>query len=160
MAALIAAFVGTLFGALAGYFGKWVGDFFEWFYNVFTSIPYILLVLAFAAVFASSPFLREFRGIPMVIMILALTGWTGIYRLVDEYIKHRSREYVRAAEAIGASDRRRMFIHILPNVSHVVFVQLSLHAVGFIKAEVILSFLGFGVPVDSVSWARCGGGAK
>ena len=153
VSALIAVVLGTLFGALAGYYGKWVGDLFEWFYNVFTSIPYILLILAFAAVFANSPFLAEFRGIPMVVMILALTGWTGIYRLIRaEYIKHRSREYVRAAEAIGAGHMRRMFIHILPNVSHVIFVQLSLHAVGFIKAEVILSFLGFGVPVDSVSW--------
>jgi len=153
VAAVIAVVLGTLFGALAGYFGKWVGDFFEWFYNVFTSIPYILLILAFAAVFAGSPLLAQFRGIPMVILILACTGWTGIYRLVRaEYIKHRSREYVRAAEAIGASDRRRMFVHILPNVSHVVLVQLSLHVVQFIKAEVILSFLGFGVPVESVSW--------
>jgi len=67
-------------------------------------------------------------------------------------MKHRSREYVRAAEAIGASDQRRMFVHILPNVSHVVLVQLSMHVVGFIKAEVILSFLGFGVPIESVSW--------
>jgi len=153
VAAFAAAFLGTLFGALAGYFGGWIGDFFEWFYNVFTSIPYILLVLAFAAVFASSPFLAQFRGVPMVILILGVTGWTGIYRLVRaEYMKHRSREYVRAAEAIGASHGRRMFIQILPNVSHVVLVQLSQHAVGFIKAEVILSFLGFGVPIDSVSW--------
>ncbi|MES2354361.1 MAG: ABC transporter permease [Pseudomonadota bacterium] len=153
VSAFIAVFLGTLFGAVAGYFGKWVGDFFEWFYNVFTSIPYILLILAFAAVFGSSPFLAQFRGMPMVILILSLTGWTGIYRLVRaEYMKHRSREYVRAAEAIGASDQRRMFVHILPNVSHVVLVQLSQHVVGFIKAEVILSFLGFGVPIESVSW--------
>jgi peptide/nickel transport system permease protein len=62
------------------------------------------------------------------------------------------REYVRAADAIGATDARRMFVHILPNVSHVVLVQLSLHVVLFIKSEVILSFLGFGVGVDTVSW--------
>ncbi|MDE2003391.1 MAG: ABC transporter permease subunit, partial [Betaproteobacteria bacterium] len=52
----------------------------------------------------------------------------------------------------GASNARRMFVHIFPNVSHVVLVQLSILVVGFIKAEVILSFLGFGVPVDVVSW--------
>jgi ABC-type dipeptide/oligopeptide/nickel transport system permease subunit len=86
-------------------------------------------------------------------MILGITGWTGIYRLIRaEYIKHRSREYVRAAEAIGASHSRRMFVQILPNVTHVILVQLSVHMVGFIKAEVILSFLGFGVPVEMVSW--------
>ena len=92
-------------------------------------------------------------GIDTVVIILGLTGWTGLYRQVRaEFMKHRSREYVRAAEAIGASRRARMFAHILPNVSHVSLVQLSQHVVSFIKAEVILSFLGLGVPVDSVSW--------
>jgi peptide/nickel transport system permease protein len=59
---------------------------------------------------------------------------------------------VRAAQAIGASAGSRMFRHILPNISHVILVQLSILAVGFIKAEVILSYLGLGVPVDQVSW--------
>jgi peptide/nickel transport system permease protein len=59
---------------------------------------------------------------------------------------------VMAADALGASNSRKMFLHIFPNVSHVVLVQLSILTVGFIKAEVILSFLGFGVPVDVVSW--------
>ena len=62
--------------------------------------------------------------------ILALTGWTGIYRLVRaEYIKHCGREYVKAAQAIGASHFSRMFVHILPNASHVILVQLSQHVV-------------------------------
>jgi peptide/nickel transport system permease protein len=150
-AAACAVLLGTLFGALAGYFGGWINDVLEWVYNVFTSIPYILLVLACAAVAAANPLIG--KGVATVILVLAVTGWTGIYRLIRaEYIKHRSREYVRAAEAIGASDGRRMFKHILPNVSHVILVQLSQHVVQFIKAEVILSFLGFGVPVDMVSW--------
>src|SRR5438046_9116658 len=59
---------------------------------------------------------------------------------------------MQAADAIGASHARRMFVHILPNVSHVILVQLSLHVVLFIKSEVILTFLGFGVGVDTVSW--------
>lgn len=144
-AAIVATIIGTLLGALAGYVGGRLGDFLEWVYNVFTSIPYILLVFVFAAILG--------RGIDTVIWILGLTGWTGIYRLVRaEYIKHSTREYVRAAEAIGVSHLSRMFVHILPNVSHVILVQLSLHVVSFIKAEVILSFLGLGVPVDSVSW--------
>ena len=142
----MAAFLGTLFGAQAGYCGGRVDDFFNWLYSVFTSIPYLLLVLAIAAVLNQ-------KGTLTVILILGLTGWTGIFRLVRaEYLKHKVREYVLAADAIGASDSRRMFVHILPNVSHVVLVQLSLHVVLFIKSEVILSFLGFGVGVDTVSW--------
>ncbi|MBK9235485.1 MAG: ABC transporter permease [Rhodoferax sp.] len=152
-AALMATLIGTILGAIGGYFGGRVGDFLEWVYNVFTAIPYILLVFALAAVIKSGPLAGVLSGVWTVVIILSLVGWTGIYRLVRaEYMKHRSREYVRAAEAIGASHASRMFTHILPNISHVVLVQLSLHVVGFIKAEVILSFIGLGVPIDMVSW--------
>lgn len=145
-AALLATLIGTVLGAFAGYYGGKVDDAFNWFYNVFTAIPYMLLILAVAAVLNQ-------RGVAAVVLILGLTGWTGIYRLVRaEYLKHKSREYVQAADAIGASNARRMFVHIFPNISHVSLVQLSVNAVGFIKSEVILSFLGFGVPVDQVSW--------
>lgn len=146
MAAMLAVVLGTLAGAFAGFYGGWVDAVLEWLYSVFTAIPYLLLVLAIAAVLNQ-------KGMSTVIVILGLTGWTGIYRLVRaEYLKHTIREYVRAAEALGATRARRMFAHILPNVSHVVLVQLSLHVVLFIKSEVILSFLGFGVGVDTVSW--------
>ncbi|UUX96257.1 ABC transporter permease [Aquabacterium sp. J223] len=145
LAAVVATLIGTVLGALAGFLGGKVGDLLEWVYNVFTSIPGILLIFAFAAVLG--------RGTTTVVLILGLTGWTGVYRLVRaEFLKHAVREYVRAAEAIGASRASRMFRHILPNVSHVILVQLSILAVGFIKAEVILSYLGLGVPVDQVSW--------
>jgi oligopeptide transport system permease protein len=144
-AAVLATLIGTLLGAIAGFFGGKAGDLLEWVYNVFTAIPSILLIFAFAAVFG--------RGIGSVVLILGLAGWTGIYRLVRaEFIKHANRDYVRSAEAIGASNLARMFRHILPNVSHVVLVQLSIHVVGFIKSEVILSYLGLGVGVDQVSW--------
>ena len=152
-AALVATLIGTLLGAFSGYFGRRLGDLLEWVYNVFTAVPTILLIFAFAAVFG--------RGIGTVILILGLTGWTGTYRLVRaEYIKHASREYVRAAHAIGASHASRIFVHILPNVSHVVLVQLSLLVVAFIKAEVILSFLGLGVPIEMVSWGTMLGEAQ
>jgi peptide/nickel transport system permease protein len=145
-AAALAALIGTFFGALAGYLGGKIDDFFNWLYSVFTAIPYLLLVLAIAAVVNS-------KGVLPVILILGLTGWTGIFRLIRaEYMKHKVREYVMAADAIGASNARRMFVHILPNVSHVVLVQVSLYVVLFIKSEVILTFLGFGVSVDTVSW--------
>ncbi|UOD27506.1 ABC transporter permease [Massilia violaceinigra] len=145
-AAFIAVALGTLFGALSGYFGGVVDDLFNWFYSVFTSIPSILMILAVAAVL-------QHKGVATIVLILGLTGWTGPYRLIRaEYMKHKGREYVLAADAIGASHWRKMFSHIFPNVSHVALVQLSILAVGFIKAEVILSFLGFGVPVGVVSW--------
>lgn len=145
LAAVVATFIGTILGALGGFFGGKVGDFLEWLYSVFTSIPDILLILSFAVIFG--------RGIGSVAIILALVGWTGVYRQVRaEFIKHSTRDYVRSAEAIGASTASRMFRHILPNVSHVILVRMSLLVVGFIKYEVILSYLGLGVGVDDVSW--------
>ncbi len=145
-AALVATFIGTVLGAVAGYYGRWVDDALNWFYSVFSSIPYLLLILAVAAVL-------QHKGTMTIVFILGLTGWTGVFRLIRaEYLKHKGREYVQAADAIGASHLRRMFRHIFPNVSHVVLVQMSILVVAFIKSEVILSFLGFGVPVDVVSW--------
>jgi peptide/nickel transport system permease protein len=146
VAAFVAVGLGTLFGAISGYHGGLVDDAFNWLYNVFTSIPSILMILTVAAVLQQ-------KGVTTIVLILGLTGWTGPYRLIRaEYIKHKAREYVLAADAIGASAWRKMFAHIFPNVSHVALVQMSILVVGFIKAEVILSFLGFGVPVGVVSW--------
>lgn len=152
LAALMATVIGTLLGALSGFYGGKMGDFLEWVYNVFTAIPGILLIFTFAAVLNRADALIP-KGIWTIVIILGLTTWTGIYRLVRaEFMKHRSRDYVRSAEAIGASNSSRMFRHILPNISHVILVQLSLHVVSAIKAEVILSYLGLGVAVDQVSW--------
>lgn len=155
LGALVATLIGTVLGALGGFFGGKVGDFLEWLYSVFTSIPDVLLILCFAAAVESSPTLKAVlgRGILSVAIILALVGWTGLYRQVRaEFIKHSTRDYVRSAEAIGAPTASRMFRHILPNVSHVILVRLSLLVVAFIKFEVILSYLGLGVGVDDVSW--------
>ena len=146
LSALLAVVIGTFLGAIAGYFGGWIDDVLNWFYNIFTSIPYLLLVLAIAAVLQQ-------KGILSIVLILGLTGWTGVFRLIRaEYMKHKSREYVLAAKAIGVSHLRRMFVHIFPNVSHIALVQISILVVSFIKSEVILSFLSFGVPVGVVSW--------
>jgi hypothetical protein len=80
-AAVVATFLGTLFGAIAGYYGRWLDDIFNWFYSVFTSIPYLLLILAVAAVLR-----RERRPSS----ILGLTGWTSCFRLIrGEYLSTR-----------------------------------------------------------------------
>lgn len=152
LAALAATLLGTVLGALGGFYGGRLGDGLEWLYNVFTSIPSILLIFTFAAVLSRADAVLP-KGVWSIVVILALTGWTGIYRLVRaEFMKHAVRDYVRAAEAVGASASARIFRHILPNASHVVLVQLSTHVVSFIKNEVILSYLGLGVAVDQVSW--------
>jgi oligopeptide transport system permease protein len=134
-----------LLGAFGGFFGGKIGDFLEWLYNVFESIPGILLIFAFAAVVGRGV---ETRGAD-----------PGAHRL-DRHVPPGARRVHQAPQprvrARGRGHRRqhgsRMFRHILPNVSHVVLVRMSLLVVGFIKAEVILSYLGLGVRVDQVSW--------
>ncbi|MDR0587779.1 MAG: ABC transporter permease subunit, partial [Burkholderiales bacterium] len=96
-AAILATLFGTLLGAVAGYYGRYWDDALNWLYNVFVAIPYLLLILAIAAVLQQ-------RGVFTVVLIFGLTGWTGVFRLIRaEYIKHRSREYVMAARAFGVS---------------------------------------------------------
>lgn len=72
LSALLAVVIGTFLGAISGYFGGWVDDVLNWFYNIFTSIPYLLLVLAVAAVLQQ-------KGILSIVLILGLTGWTGCF---------------------------------------------------------------------------------
>ncbi|MCD5329968.1 ABC transporter permease [Chromobacterium piscinae] len=142
--AVFSLLIGCALGAVSGYFGGKTDDFLNWFYSVFTSVPDMLLLLSFAAVSG--------RGITTIISVMALTSWTGTYRLVRaEYLKLKGREYVQAADAIGAGSSRKMFVHILPNISHLLLVQFSLLTVALIKYEAILSFLGFGVGVREVS---------
>jgi peptide/nickel transport system permease protein len=108
VAATLAVALGTLFGAFSGFYGGVVDDFFNWFYSIFTSIPSILMILTVAAVLQQ-------KGVLTIVLILGLTGWTGPYRLIRaEYIKHKAREYVMAADAIGASKLAQDVLAYLP----------------------------------------------
>jgi peptide/nickel transport system permease protein len=145
-AAMLATLIGVALGALAGYFGGWIDALCDWLYSMFNAVPYLLLILSIAAVLDES-------GVRTMILIFGFTGWTGVYRLIRaETIRQRGREYLRAAEALGVPHWQRIVRHILPNTNHLILVQVSILTVAFIKSEVILSFLGFGVPVSEVSW--------
>jgi peptide/nickel transport system permease protein len=141
----LAILIGTFLGALAGYFGGKVDDLIVWFYTTLDNIPYILLVASLSFVMGA--------GLKTLCIALGVSGWVGICRIVrGEFMKHRNREYVQAAHALGAKHPRRIFRHILPNVSHLVLISFSLGFVGSIKAEVILSYLGLGVEPGTPSW--------
>ncbi len=150
-ASLLSGSIGLILGLLAGYFGGRMDDLITWLYSTLQSIPYIILILAFAFVLQDRVFSFlgvEFRirGINAVYLALGLTGWVGLCRLIrGETIKHRDREYVLAARALGSSPRRVIVRQILPNVFHLVVITFSLGFISYIHAEVILSFLGLGV---------------
>lgn len=134
---LIAIPIGVVLGAAAGYFGGIVDEVIVWFYTTLSSIPSIMLLVAFTYVLG--------KGIFSVYIALGVTSWIGLARLIrGEFMKHKAREYVLAAEAVGAGHRIRIFRHILPNVMHIVVINLSLQFQTAIKTEVILSYLGLG----------------
>lgn len=143
--AVIATSIGALLGALGGYFGGWVDDIVTWLYTTLDSIPYILLISAFAFSLG--------QGLSNVFIALGLTSWVKMCRLTrGEIIKLKNYDYVKAAEAIGTSHFSRITKHLLPNVLHLAYIQFTLTFIFAIKIEVILSFLGLGVEPGTPSW--------
>ncbi|AYF45658.1 putative oligopeptide ABC transporter, permease protein OppC [Halobacteriovorax sp. BALOs_7] len=136
--ATISTVIGVTLGLTAGYFGGKVDEFIVWFYTSMASIPYIMLLFAVTMVLG--------KGTSSLFLALGITSWVGLCRLVrGEVMRHKEREYVQAAAALGAGNTRRMFKHILPNIFHIVIIQFSLRFQQAIKSEVILSYLGLGV---------------
>jgi len=143
---------GTVLGLVAGWFGGWIDALVTWLYSVVVSIPDILLITAISYALG--------RGMVSMCVALAATSWVGVMRLVrGEVLRHKSRDYVVAAQAYGASDARILLRQILPNVMHVAIVVSSLVLVGAIKGEVILTYLGLGVQ-DGASWGLLIAGAS
>jgi peptide/nickel transport system permease protein len=141
----IAVVIGVILGALAGYFGSWVDIAISRFFEIMMSIPTFFLLITVAAIFRPSIFLT--------MTIIGLTSWVGIARFTrSEFLRIRSLDYVTAAIAIGVSNRKIMFQHILPNALAPVIVSVVLGIAGAILVESSLSFLGIGVPAELVTW--------
>ncbi len=143
-ASIIAIPIGVLLGAFAGYFGGWIDDFVTWLYTTFSSVPNIMLLISITLILG--------KGIFAVYIALGATSWVTLCRLIrGEVMKHKEREYVQAAGAIGGGHFRKLFRHILPNVSHIIIINTSMQFQIAIKSEVILSYLGLGVQGEP-SW--------
>jgi len=138
--------LGLIVGSIAGYYGGRIDRFINVVVmNAFLSFPGILLAIAFVA----------FRGPGIFNLVLALSlgGWVGYARLVrGQVLAVREREFVEAAQALGASDLRVIVRHILPNIIQPVIVQAAIGMAGAILAEATMSFLGLGVPPPTASW--------
>ncbi len=142
-----------LFGMSAGYYGKLPDDIIQYIFTVVASVPSILLQIALLLVLGP--------GVINICIALGLTGWVGLCRLVrGETLKHRDREYVRAAKALGASNTRILTRHILPNLLPVVIISITLGFSGLVLSETILSYLGIGVPAGTGSWGNMIDGAR
>lgn len=155
VASLISMIIGTVLGTIAGYFGGWIDSLVIWLFSTFNSVPWILLVIAIAAVLQTHDELnRRFSGLPTVIVALSLTSWIGLCRLIrGEVLKLRDRDFVVAARAIGLNHMTILVRHIVPNVAHLIIIDFSLNIVSNVQAEVVLAFLGLGI-IERPSWGR------
>lgn len=142
----IAAVIGITIGALAGYLGGWVDILLSRLIELVMCVPALVLILALIAIL-------ENPTIWHLMVVLGVTGWTGIARLTRaEFLKLSQTEFVTAARALGAGRLRIMFRHILPNALAPVLVPISFGIASAILIESGLSFLGFGAPPPNPSW--------
>jgi len=143
----IATAVGIVFGAIAGYYGGWVDIIIMRFVDIMLCFPSFFLILAVIAFLEPS--------IWNIMIIIGLTGWMGVARLVRaEFLSLREREFVLAIRSLGASDARIILRHILPNALSPVLVSAALGIAGAILTESALSFLGIGVQPPTPSWGN------
>ena len=142
----VSAIFGTFIGAIAGFYGGIVDKFLSGYvFNVFLAFPGLLLAIALVA------FLGAGQG--KLIAALCIIGWVGYARVMrGQVLKVREYDYVLAARALGASNLRMLFTHILPNAVQPLIVQASLGMAGAVLSEASLSFLGLGIPPPSPSW--------
>ncbi len=141
----ISLLIGILLGALAGYFRGWVDNLIMWFINVVWSIPTLLLVIAITFVLG--------KGFWQIFIAVGLTMWVEVARVVrGQFLAIREKEFVEAGVALGYSNMRIIFRHILPNVLAPVIVISAANFASAILIEAGLSFLGIGVQPPMPSW--------
>jgi ABC-type dipeptide/oligopeptide/nickel transport system permease subunit len=137
LATALSLTIGVLFGATAGFFGRWSDTLLMRITDIFLAIPYTVLAIAIASVFG--------RSENAIILVLGLTGWLGIARIVrSSFLSLKEMEYIEAARALGYNRRRIMFRHLLPNALQPIIVYGAIAVGSVILAEAALSYLGVG----------------
>ncbi len=158
-------------GIMAGYFKGWVDDLIQYLYTTLSSIPGVLLIVAailmLQVYMENNPGLYETTAeradlrLLFLCLILGITSWTGLCRLLRaETLKITQMEYVQAAYGLGVGNARIMARHILPNVMHIVLIQIVLDFSALVLAEAVLSYIGVGVDPSMDSWGNMINGAR
>ena len=139
--------IGTVLGSIAGFYGGIVDIIIMRIAEIFMSFPFMIICITIAAIFGNS--------ILNLILILAILSWPGIGRIVrGQILTLREIEYMEACEALGISDIRRIFKHLLPNVLAYIIVYATLGMASVILTETSLSFLGLGVSPPTPTWGN------
>ncbi|MGH7624523.1 MAG: ABC transporter permease [Gemmatimonadaceae bacterium] len=142
---IIALAIGVTLGLIAGYYGRWVDELIMRLADITLAFPTLLLLIAMAAALQPS--------LSTVYVTIGVVGWAAMARLIrGQVLVTRQLEFVQAARALGATDRRILALHLLPNVIAPVVIAATLGIAGAIMAEAALSFLGLGVQPPTPSW--------
>ncbi len=149
----IATVIGSILGLVAGYYGGWVDNLVMRLVEVFYSFPFLILVIGVMAILGPSIF--------NVMLVLGVVSWPLYARLVRAQVMAlKTEDFFKAASALGCSDARIMFRHILPNVLTPVIVSATLGIPGAILSSASLGFLGFGVQPPTPEWGAMVSEAK
>jgi peptide/nickel transport system permease protein len=153
-AVLMEIVIGTIVGALAGYYGGWVDYTLMRITDVFLSIPLLPLLLVLTAI-VSDTSSKAALGFGVIVIIIGGLSWPSVARLVRaSFLSLREKEFCEAARALGNRDGRIIFRHLLPNAIAPIIVQATLEVAGVIILESTLSFLGFGIQPPQASWGN------
>lgn len=149
IAVSISATLGTLIGSIAGYFGGKVDGGLMWVTDLLLSLPRLVLLLAIVGFFRSA----GAQSIFLIVVILGLTGWMGVSRIVrSQILSLKEQDFVQACRALGLPNWRIIIVHLVPNALAPVIVHASLAIGATILTEAALSFLGLGVPPPTATW--------
>lgn len=152
---MVAIFIGTLVGSVAGFYGGWVDNLLMRLTDFVLSIPQLFLLLIFAQLLRSTNDPRISAGPAPIILIIGILSWTGAARLVrGQFLALKSKEFVDAARMSGARNARIILRHILPNAASPIIVSATLRIGNAIITESTLSFLGFGVQPPTPTWGN------
>ena len=150
----ISIIIGTTLGILAGYYGGFIDSLIMRIVDVFMCFPFLSLLIMVSDIMSDLKIPPEYR-IFVVMFIIGALSWTGTCRMVRGMVLSlREQEFMQAAEALGLSDARKMFLHLLPNTLAVIIVSATLGIGGAILTESSLSFLGLGVTPPTPTWGN------
>ena len=163
--------IAIVFGILAGFFRGWIDDIIQYVYTTLNSIPSVLLIAASILMVQvymanhqqdfSSVIVRADMRLLFLCLILGVTNWTGLCRLLRaETLKLREMEYVQAAQALGVKESMILLRHILPNVMHIILISVVLDFSSLVLAEAVLSYINIGVDPSTYSWGNMINGAR
>jgi ABC-type dipeptide/oligopeptide/nickel transport system permease subunit len=145
LSSLIATIIGVLVGASAGFYGRWLDALLMRFTDILLAFPYFILAVAIITIVG--------RGQWTVILVLGLTGWLGIARVLrSSFLQLKEMEFIEASRAVGVSNLRIIVRHLLPNAIQPVIVYATLAVGTAVLAEAALSFVGAGITEPTPSW--------